>query len=342
MRRPITRLALLALSLLALAATARAEEEAPARPLDKVTFGLNWAAEAEYGGFYQAAATGLYAKHGLDVTIRQGGPQVNHMQMLLAGRIDFNLASNSFLLLNLAKENIPFRAVASVFQKNPAVLIAHPGQDNDDFASLKGKPILIGSDTRVGWWNFLKAKYGYTDAQIRPYTFNLTPFLSDRKAIQQGLIGSEPFSIKEALGHEPVVLLVADSGFNGYAWLIATSDRNINERPDLVQRFVDATMEGWYSYLHGDPTPGDALIRKENPEMTQALLDYSRETMNAHGIIDSGDAGDKGIGAMTDERWAAVYAESRDQGLYPAGLDVTKAYTLQFVNKGPTLKAAGR
>ena len=334
MRRLLALIASLAAPLLA------APEKAHA--LDKVTFGLNWVAEAEYGGFYQAAATGIYERHGLEVAIKQGGPQVNHMQMLLAGRLDFNLASNSFLTMNFVKENIPFRAVASVFQKNPSVLIAHPGQGNDDFASLKGKPILIGSDTRVGWWNFLKAKYAYNDSQIRPYTFNLTPFLADRKAIQQGLLGSEPFSIKEALGHEPVVMLVADSGFNGYAWLIATSDRNIQERPELVQRFIDATLEGWYSYLHGDPAPGDALIRRENPEMTQALLDYSRGTLATHGIVDSGDAAEKGIGAMTDERWRSFYADSQALGIYPEGLDVGKAYTLQFVNKGVRLKAAGR
>ena len=174
-----------------------------ARANDKVVFGLDWKAEAEYGGYYQAVATGIYAKHGLEVTIQQGGPQVNHTQLLLAGRLDFNISSNSFLALNFVKENIPFRAVAGMFQKDPSVLIAHPGVGNDSFPALKGKPIMLSADTRVGWWTFLKAKFGYSDSQIRPYTFNLAPFLQDKNAIQQGYLGSEPFSIQEQAHIDP-------------------------------------------------------------------------------------------------------------------------------------------
>ena len=299
---------------------------------DKVTFGLDWKAEAEYGGYYQAVATGIYAKHGLDVTIQQGGPQVNHTQLLLAGRLDFNISSNSFLALNFAKENIPFRAVAGMFQKDPSVLIAHPGQGNDSFPALKGKPIMISADTRVGWWTFLKAKYGYSDSQIRPYTFNLAPFLANKAAIQQGYLGSEPFSIKQAAHFDPVVLLIADAGFKGYASMIATSDKKIEQQPDLVKRFVDASIEGWYSYLYGDPAPGNALIKQANPEMNDALIAYGITTLKAHGVLDSGDALKSGIGAMTDQRWAEFYQSTVAAGVYPKGLDVSKAYTLQFVN----------
>jgi NitT/TauT family transport system substrate-binding protein len=299
---------------------------------DQISFGLDWKAEAEYGGYYQAAATGIYAKHGLDVTIRQGGPQVNHPQLLLAGRLDFNICSNSFLALNFVKEKIPFRTVAAMFQKDPSVLIAHPGQGNDSFAALKGKPIMISADTRVGWWNFLRAKFGYSDSQIRPYTFNFAPFLADKKAIQQGYLGSEPFSIKQAAGFDPVVLLVADAGFQGYASLIATSDKKIAEQPDLVQRFVDASIEGWASYLNGDPAPGNALIKKDNPEMTDALIAYGRDALNKNAILAGGDAATSGIGAMTAARWQAFYDATKAEGLYPAGLDVSRAYTLAFVD----------
>lgn len=300
---------------------------------DHVTFGLDWMAEAEYGGYYQAAATGIYAKHGLDVTIRQGGPQVNHTQLLLAGRLDFNICSNSFLALNFVKEKIPFRTVAAMFQKDPSVLIAHPGQGNDSFPALKGKPIMISADTRVGWWNFLKAKFGYSDSQIRPYTFNLAPFLANQQAIQQGFLGSEPFSIKQASGETPVVLLVADAGFSGYASLIATSDKNIEGNPDLVKRFVDASIEGWYAYLFGDPAPANALIKQDNPEMTDALIAYGRESMKQHGILDAGEAARLGIGAMTAARWAAFYQATANEGLYPKGMDVSGAYTLKFVDQ---------
>ena len=304
-----------------------------ARANDKITFGLDWKAEAEYGGYYQAVATGIYARHGLDVTIREGGPQVNHTQLLIAGRLDFNIAGNALLALNFVKEAIPFRAVASMYQKDPAVLIAHPGQGNDSFPALKGKPIMLSGDVRIGWWNFLKAKFGYSDSQIRPYTFNLAPFLADKNAVQQGYLGSEPFSIKEQAHFDPVVLLVADAGFQGYAGLVVTSDKRIAEQPDLVQRFVDASIEGWYSYLNGDPAPGNALIKAANPEMTDALISYGIASMKTHGILESGDAATQGIGAMKAERWKEFYDASAAQGLYPQRLDVTKAYTLEFVNK---------
>jgi NitT/TauT family transport system substrate-binding protein len=300
---------------------------------DKITFGLDWKAEAEYGGYYQAVATGIYAKHGLDVTIQQGGPQVNHTQLLLAGRLDFNISSNSFLALNFVKENIPFRAVAGMFQKDPVVLIAHPGQGNDSFPALKGKPIMISADSRVGWWTYLTAKYGYSDNQIRPYTFNLAPFLADKTAIQQGYLGSEPFSIKDAAHFEPVVLLLGDTGFQGYASMIATSDKTIEQRPDLVKRFLDASIEGWYSYLYSDPAPGNALIKQANPEMNDALIAYGISSMKTHGILDSGDALTLGIGAMSAQRWADFYKTTSEAGVYPKDLDITKAYTLRFVNQ---------
>jgi NitT/TauT family transport system substrate-binding protein len=306
---------------------------APADANDKIVFGLDWKAEAEYGGYYQAAANGTYAKHGLDVTIEQGGPSVNHAALLIAGRLDFNICSNSFLALNFVQEKIPFSVVAAMFQKDPSVLLAHPGVGNDSFATLKGKPILISADTRVGWWNFLKAKFGYSDAQIRPYTFNMAPFLSDKNAIQQGYLGSEPFSIEQTANFQPVVLLVADAGFKGYASLIATSNDKIANKSDLVRRFVDASIEGWTSYLDGDPAVGNAAILKANPEMTQALLDYGRGVLKSHGILQSGDAATLGIGAMTDARWQAFTDDVVAQGLYPKGIDFKRAYTLKFVNQ---------
>ena len=312
-----------------------------AQAQDKIAFGIDWVAEAEYGGYYQAVANGLYKKRGLDVTIRQGGPNVNQTQLMLAGRLDFNIASNSFIAFNFVKEKIPYRVVASMYQKDPSVLIAHPGQGNDSFGPLKGKPIMISSETRAGWWNFLRARYGYSDSQIRPYTFNLAPFLADKGAIQQGFLGSEPFSIKQQAGFEPVVMLVADGGFQGYAQMFATSDKMIKERPDLVQRFVDASIEGWVSYLQGDPAPGNALMKKDNPEMTDALLDYGRNVLIKHGILDSGDASRLGIGAMTDARWAAFLKSTAEQGLYSKDLDLKKAYTLQFTNKKVGMKNGG-
>ena len=299
---------------------------------ESVGFGTDWKAEAEHGGYYQAIATGIYRGHGLEVTLRQGGPQVNHAQLLAAGALDFNLAPNSFVPLNFVSQNIPMVAVAAMFQKDPSVLIAHPGQGNDSLAALKGKPIMIGSDTRVTSWAFLKSKFGYTDDQIRAYTFSVAPFLADPNAIQQGYLSSEPFTI-ESQGVKPVVLLLADAGYSSYGSLIQTSDKLAHDKPDLVQRFVNASVEGWYSYLYGDPAPANALIKRDNPEMTDALLAYGIAKIKEYGIVDSGDAKKYGIGAMTEARWRDFFETMSKAGVYRKDLDFRKAYTLQFVNK---------
>ncbi len=304
---------------------------------DKVTFGTNWKAQAEHGGFYQAVATGLYRKAGLDVTIRMGGPQVNHPQLLAAGVIDFNIGSSSFGALNYVQGAIPMVTVAAIFQKDPQVLISHPGQGNDTLAAMKGKPILIGAGSRATFWNFLKAKYGYTDDQIRPYTFNMAPFLADKSAIQQGYLTSEPYKIEQA-GAKPLVHVLADAGYTSYSCAIETSWKLVREKPDLVQRFVNASIEGWYSYLYGDPGPGNALIKKDNADMTDDVIAYGIAALKKHGVVDSGEAKTLGIGAMTDARWKEFLATMAGIGLYPRDLDLTKAYTLAFVNRKVGMK----
>ncbi len=312
----------------------------PASAADVLTVGTDWRAQAEHGGYYQALATGLYAKAGLDVTLRQGGPQVNHNQLMAAGRIDIAIAPNSFIPLNFVAQNIPMVAVASMFQKDPAVLIAHPGQGNDSIAALKGKKIMISPDTRIGFWRFLKSKYGFTDDQVAPYTFNLAPFLADKNAVQQGYATSEPFQI-ERIGIKPVVMLLSDSGYTSYASLVVTSRKMVEQKPDVVRRFVDATIQGWISYLNGDPAPANALIKRDNPDMSDELLAYGRGKLKEYGVVDSGDAKTVdakagSIGVMNDARWKAFFDVMAADGLYPTTMDYRKAYTLEYVGKGGT------
>ena len=304
---------------------------AQAQPV-KLTYQSNWRAQAEHGGYYQAVATGLYAKQGLDVTVKAGGPQINNPQLLAASAIDFSMGSDSFNGLNFVRNNIPLVVVGSMFQKDPRVLLAHPGQGNDSLAALKGKPILIASASRNNYWQFLRAKYGYTDDQIRAYTFNMAPFLADKAAIQQGFLTSEPLKMQQA-GIQPVIHLLADNGYVSYATTLETRLQLVQEKPDVVQRFVNATIEGWYSYIYGDRTAANALIKKDNPEMSDEQLAYSHAKMKEYGIVDSGDALKMGIGAMTAARWKEFADTMVKAGVYPADLDVSKAYTLQFVNK---------
>ncbi|NKC30781.1 ABC transporter substrate-binding protein [Falsiroseomonas selenitidurans] len=317
----------------ALALTAVAGARVPlAQTLDKVSFQTNWRAQAEHGGYYQAVAAGIYRRHGIECEIRMGGPQQNPAQLLLAGRVDF-IMSNGFQALNYVREGLPFLTVGAIMQKDPQVLMTHEGNGINSFEDMKGRPILIGASGRVTYWPFLKAKFGFTDEQIRPYTFNVGPFLADRMAIQQGFISSEPFAAQQA-GARPRVFLIADAGYQNYQTTIDVSQRMVNEKKDLVQRFVNATIEGWSAYMKGQDVAGaNAAIKRDNPEMDDAKIAYAVQVMNQAGIVASGDALTMGIGAMTEARWKSFYEGMRDVGRYPAGLDYAKAYSLEFVNK---------
>ena len=316
----------------AVTATGALRIPATAQTLEKVTIGTSWKAQGEHGGYYQALATGLYQKHGLDVTIRMGGPQVRYSQVLAAKQIEFS-QGESFTALGYVKENVPLCCVAAPFQKDVRVLISHPGQGNDSLAALKGKPILVAGSSRVTYWNYLKAKYGYTEEQARPYSFSLAPFLADKSLSVQGYVTSEPFQIEKA-GVKPVVHLLANDGYANYANTLETHWDLVKEKPDMIQRFVNATIEGWYSFIYKDPSPANELIKKANPEQSDDLLAYAQKTMKDQQIIDSGDSLKLGIGAMTDARWKAFQTALAPTGMYPPDIDPSKAYTLQFVNKG--------
>ncbi|MBS0335054.1 MAG: ABC transporter substrate-binding protein [Proteobacteria bacterium] len=300
-----------------------------------IRFATDWKAEAEQGGFYEALAEGEYAKRGLDVKIVQGGPAVNVPQLLAAGAVDMGVGSNPFIVLNMVQQGVPVKAVMAAFQKDPAVLMAHPGTGVNTLADLKGHPILLGDASVTGFWVWLKAKYGFTDDQVRKYTFNNGPFLADRRAAQQGYVTSEPYTIEKQAHEKPVVFLLADNGYPGYANMVLAPDSLIAKNPATVKAFVEATAKGWSDYLNGDPRPADALILKDNPEMTQDVLDQARAKLKSYGIVEGGDAKAGGVGAMTDAGWKAFFDMASQAGVFPKTLDYKKGYTLRFVGAAP-------
>ncbi|UAL09455.1 ABC transporter substrate-binding protein [Caulobacter segnis] len=325
-RRAFVALAVTAL----LAACSPAKQEAAPAGQTKLKLATDWRAEAELGGYYQALATGEYKKRGLDVTLIQGGPAVNVPQLLATGAVDVGVGSNSFIVMNLAKENAPVKAVAAFMQKDPQVLIAHPDQGINGIADMKGRPILLSDASITAFWVWLKAKYQFTDDQVRKYNYSSAPFLADKRVIQQGYATSEPYLIEKEGKIKPAVFLLADSGYPAYGSMALVPDSLIAKNPAAVQAFVEATAAGWKSYLYGDPKPGDAAILKDNPEMTQDVLDQAREKMRSYGIVGK----DGEIGQMSDARWAEFFKVASEQGVYPKAMDFKKAYTLQFLPKG--------
>ena len=297
-----------------------------AQPLQKVVFTTDWLAQAEHGGFYQAVAEGTYRKYGLDVQIRMGGPQVNGLQLLAAGQVDIAMA-DALQVLSAVEQNVPLVAFAATFQKNPTVIISHPGGSR--LEDLKGKPIAIAAAGNTTFWPWLRQKYGFTDAQKRPYGFSVQPFLADRTLSQQGFATSEPFSIEKG-GVRPVVFLLADFGYPPYSEALVVTRTTLARRTDALERFLRASAEGWRNYL-ANPQAGNALIKEANPQMSDELLAYGVRKLNEHGIVASGDARKFGLLTMTDGRWQATIEFLRAAGLAKTGTDYKSAYTLDLV-----------
>jgi len=305
---------------LGLAAAVQAQE--------KFTYMTNWYAQAEHGGFYQAVATGLYKRHGLDVTIKMGGPQVNIMQLMAAGQTDCIMGSSDMQIMVARAGGVPVVTVAAIFQKDPQVFIAH--EQVKSFEDMKDKTILIAPSAQRGYWLWLKSKYGLQDSQVRPYTFNIQPFVADKNTVQQGYLTSEPFAVQKA-GVKANTFLFADHGWTSYATTISCMEDTVKNRPKVIDSFVKATMEGWKSYL-ADPAPGNALIKKDNPNMSDEQLAYSVSKLKELQMVTGGDATKAGIGIITPERAKASYDFLVATKLIdPTKVKMEEAYNTAFI-----------
>jgi len=331
--RALTAAIFAILSAAPVAAQDKVQDEAAPDKLDKVSFGTNWVAEAEHGGFFQAVADGTYKKYGLDVTIVPGGPNENNRMLLIAGKIDFFMAANTLMSFDAVANKVPLVSVASIFQKDPQVFLTHPEAKITKLGELKPLTLFVSKEGITSYFQWLKSEYGFSEKNVRPYTFNAQPFIASPQSAMQGYVTSEPFAVEKAAGFKPGVLLLADYGWNTYSTMIETRRDVIEKKPDLVQRFVDASIIGWYHYVYGDNSAGNAMIKKLNPEMTDELLAYSVAKMKEFGIVDSGDSIKNGIGAMSDERVTSFFEKMVKAGVVKSELDYRKSYTLRFVNK---------
>jgi NitT/TauT family transport system substrate-binding protein len=307
---------------------------ARAQTLDKISFGTNWVAQAEHGGFFQAVADGTYRKYGLDVTIVPGGPNANNRMLLIAGKLDFFMSANTLQSFDAAANKVPLVAVAAIFQKDPQVFLTHPEAKITKLEELKPLTLFVSKEGVASYFQWLKSEYGFSESKVKPYTFNSQPFIVNKQSAMQGYVTSEPYAVQKAAGFKPGVILLADHGFNAYSTLIETRREVAENKPDLVQRFVDASVIGWYSYLYGDNSPGNAMIKKFNPEMTDELLAYSVSKMKEYGIVDSGDTLRDGIGAISEARMASFFDKMVRAGVVRRDVDYRQAYTLRFTNKG--------
>ncbi len=294
--------------------------------LREITFATDWKAQAEHGGFYQAVAKGFYEKRGLKVTIRPGGPGSDNPRLIAAGALDIAMASNSFQPINLVASGADVKVVMTSFQKDPQVLMVHPHIEATSIADLKGMPVFISDAARAAFWPWLEARFGFVTQQVRKYNYSLAPWLVNKDTVQEGYLSSEPFTASQE-GVTPKVFLFADAGYPGYAGMVMVRGQFLAENRMVVQSFVDATIEGWQDYLWGDPAPGNALILKDNPEMTGDLLAFAIESMKSNEMIGDRET----VGSMSAVRWNAFYEEMEGLNAVPSGVDVEQAFTLEFL-----------
>jgi NitT/TauT family transport system substrate-binding protein len=301
---------------------------------DQVTFATNWLAQAEHGGFYQALADGTYAEYGLEVTILQGGPQTQGRALLAAGQVEFYMGVATGAI-NALEQGIPTVTLASLFQKDPQVLMAHPGRF-ESFEDLAGASKYILSATGLtSYFAWMQSQWpAFSEEKYQPYQFNPAAFLADVNAIQQGYVTSEPLAIEREAGFAPDVWLLADQGYRPYSTTIEVMKPWLEDNRDIARRFVEASIIGWYNYLYGDNQAANALIKADNPEMTDEQIAHSTAKMKEHGIVVSGDAETHGIGCMTEAGWTDFYEAMVAAGVYEPGLDVSQAYTTEFVCQG--------
>ncbi|WP_409034414.1 ABC transporter substrate-binding protein [Raoultella ornithinolytica] len=293
---------------------------------EKIVLLTSWYAQAEQGGYYQAQATGIYQKYGLEVDIRSGGPQVNGMQLLLSKRADVIIGYDLQLLEGIQR-GFQAKAIAAPFQYDPQGLLTHT--DVASLEGLKGKTILVSSSGQATWWPWLKGQYQLNDAQARPYTFNIQPFVADDNVAQQAYVSSEVFQVQKA-GVKSNFFLFSEHGYPPYGGILIARPETIADRNAALAKFVRASMEGWVSYLN-NPAPGNALIKKDNPKMTDDLLAWAVTQIRQHHLIDGGDAASEGWGTMTETRWRKTRDFMVSANLLDAATDWKQAYTTEFV-----------
>ncbi len=309
-----------------------------ARGRDRVTFGTNWIAQAEHGGFYQALADGTYERHGLDVRIVPGGPNVNNRALLIAGSLDFFMGGSLIQAFAAVEQNVPTVVVAAIFQKEPQALLSHPGQGLDRWEDLKSIPLLISRTGEATFFRWMVAAHGFSPGQLRPYTFNSGPFCRDPRVAQQGYVTAEPFAIERACGIRPNVFLLAEYGWDTYSTTIETRIDTLQSRSDVVRRFVEASILGWSTYLSGDGAAGNAAIKRDNADMSDEQIAFSTAKLKEYGIVLSGEAIQLGIGALTEARIQGFFSRMVQAGLVKPDTDWRRSFDPRFVNRGLGLR----
>jgi len=316
-------LAALALALMVAGCRARPSEDA--NGLTPVRLQLDWYPQPEHGGFYTAQMLGYYKAEGLDVTILPLPEYGSVAQLVATGKVDIGLDSSD-QLLEWDSNGLPLLAVAATMQHDPQAIMVHKDSPIHGFKDLEGH--IISAQTGATWLKYVISRYNLHNVRQIPSTHSIANFLADPNYVQQIFITSEPFFAKQA-GAQVRTLLISSSGYDPYRVQFTT--RNFAaQHPDVVAKFVRASIRGWQEYLR-NPGPTNALLLKLNPALNPAQEAYTAQALRDGGFVTGSAAGPDQTGQMTASRWQTGYDQLKSLGILAGPLDPATAYTLKFV-----------
>ena len=300
------------------------------KKLTPVRFTLNWIPTPDHSGYYAAKIGGIYEKYGLDVEIRPGGPQVNVHQLLAAKQTDM-IMGTTMRAFNARHEGIPIVTVASWYQKDATTFMLHPDNKASNLADLKANQVMIPNISKVNYWPWMKAKFGFSDDQLKPYDFAYRSWALNPNAISQGYITSDKPNMAGVGVPNGRSMLLADHGWNQYINTVDVLEEMIEKKPEVIRAFLRATAEGWRQYLK-DPTATNAELTRLNPDLSRETAAYGYEVITTYRLLGVASADEGKIGTISDARLKAFAEEMVKAGAIPASDAYEKSYTLKFMD----------
>jgi NitT/TauT family transport system substrate-binding protein len=265
----------------------------------QVTLQLNWKPEPQFGGFYAAEVDGIYGRHGLNVTITAGGAGAPTIDMIGAGTVPFAIVSADEIVRARAMGNLVV-ALFTVYQTNPQGIMTRASRGFKTLADIFTHPGILAMERGLPYSDFLQKKYGFGNLKIVPSPFgDLSLYRSEENYAMQCFVTSEPLAAKKT-GIEPQTFLIAESGYNPYTTVLATSESYLKSNPQIVKSMIDAVREGWQAYL-ADPTKANEYMGGLNPTMDAQTFKDSAAAQKP--LIESADTKRVGLGTMTPDRW---------------------------------------
>ncbi|HYC72129.1 MAG TPA: ABC transporter substrate-binding protein [Opitutaceae bacterium] len=317
------------LALLGLAACSRPPADAPkaADGRVKVRFQTDWFPQPEHGGYYQALAKGYYAAEGLDVEILPGGPNAQVMAGVATGRADLGMTNGDDMIVAVAR-GLPLRMVAAEMQRDAQGILFHQERPIRSLRDLDGKTVMAGAGST--WIEVVQRKLGIK-FNLQPLVGDLARFMNDPQFIQQCFVTNEPYFATQR-GAKVGALLIASPELGYEPYRVIFGGRDFIERnPEVVRKFVRASIRGWVEYLTGDPEPANALLRKLRSDLPEDFFSYSIKAMKDYQLVLGDPRRGEAAGQLRADRLSRQIALLQEIGVLDRAVTLEEVVTFEFL-----------